>query len=144
MNRPCRLCYERGSSGDAWPAVRCAFQLDGVFSRDNWMCATMNTLCDVVEPNRVYNGGDCSMALWPIVEHAEGNGDEYLLLGWYKNRGATATALIVVADDPARAPQPLTLEYAELVIRQHEEHRARLAKDAAPPKVLALVEEPKP
>lgn len=104
----CRRCRERGkdwSGGDP----ECGFT-SGVFSPDNWNCATLNALRDLAEQTRCY-GDDHSAGLI-----FAGDVSDYLLLRWYKNRGATAEAYYW-GDNGL---EPLTLAKAEAVLADAE------------------------
>ena len=65
---------------------KCAFS-DGVFSPDNWNCATMNVLRDMAT-NVVYSE-DSNAAILSIGE------GRFILLSWYKRRGCTALARLI-------------------------------------------------
>lgn len=79
MSEPCYRCRTtpQNWSGDG---RKCAF-MDGVFSPENWNCATVNGLRDMAKES-VYND-DQNAALVSLI-----NGI-YMVLSWYKSRGAT-------------------------------------------------------
>jgi hypothetical protein len=100
----CPLCKQRGKR---WSGSdpECAFR-SGVFSGDNWNCATMSCLRDVAEKLGLCWRNDDSAGSIGYVPAEEG----YIVMTWYKNRGQTGNAL-VVCDDQEHAP--LSLEVAE-------------------------------
>jgi hypothetical protein len=127
---PCPRCIERGKDWEG-DDPKCAFEL-GVFSTNNWNCATMNDLRDLVNTDCFGTEVDthswgyrddmwsASFGVLRIPEAAHnllGNEDEnfqgYLVMTWYKNRGRTGQAWIVNDDEP---PKPLTLLEAEAVL----------------------------
>lgn len=88
----CKRCIERGKTwqGDE---PRCAFS-EGVFSEDNWNCATMNDLRGKCEL-RHWNDDQYS-AIVPVPAHGDDSG-QFIVLGWYKNRGTTEFASVMSA-----------------------------------------------
>jgi hypothetical protein len=104
----CSRCLARGKTWEGSNPT-CAF-VEGTFSGDNWMCATMNGLRDMVEESRVWSE-DQSAAIIPY------DGD-FIVLGWYKNRGRTEFA----GKLEERVMRPLTLEFAELVLASTTQH----------------------
>lgn len=85
----CKLCRERGKTwqGDD---PKCAF-LRGVFSSDNWNCATMNTLREVMgEVGLTHRIDDQTYGLL-FMDGA------CLYVSWYKNRGKTESAWLMEA-----------------------------------------------
>jgi len=87
----CKLCQTTPKDWDGDDRV-CAFP-DGIFSDDNWNCATANKLRDLAENYRVY-GDDQSIAVIPIPKMKEYNSG-WLVLNWYKNRGCTSIAQVI-------------------------------------------------
>ncbi len=104
---PCPACVERGKTwkGDD---PKCGFT-DGirVFTTDNWNCATLNSLRDVAYVTHAMEN-----KIGVVPHHEEGG---FILLFWYKSRGATMQALWW---DGEEAPKPLTLHQAEMVLSQ--------------------------
>jgi hypothetical protein len=109
----CRACIERGKTWDG-ADPKCAFE-SGVFSHENWNCATMNTLRDICEKemesaNHYPYNNDQRAWLFPVF----GMG-EFLVLTWYKSRGKTDGAFVI---DEERHTV-LTLAEAEVIINQY-------------------------
>lgn len=92
MCKLCKTTLKSWTGGDR----RCAF-VYGIFSGDNWMCATMNRLRKIAKSARVY-GDDQSIAVIPVPELGDYNSG-WLILNWYKNRGCTDVALFVSYGD---------------------------------------------
>lgn len=112
----CKRCEKRGQSWEGDPP-RCGF-VDGVFTTDNWNCATLNTLRELIE-NRDEVGismchEDHSVAVLPAAETDE-YGDWYLL-SWYKSRGRTEHAL----SWEGQVAVPLRLSQAEALLDETE------------------------
>lgn len=99
----CRLCLERGKT---WKGEdpKCAFP-SGVFESDNWNCATMNKLREISHPSAVYSNDQWCKVI-PTL------GGEFVILGWYKERGRTEYATLLDSD----TTHALLLTTAELVI----------------------------
>ena len=100
----CERCRRRGKdwTGDD---PSCGFTFD-VFLNDNWNCATLNALRELVEgedTSQVWND-DYNAAVIP------GDGG-FVLLRWYKNRGQTQDARWLEFGD--EDPRPLTIRQAE-------------------------------
>lgn len=107
----CRRCEERGQTWMGSPPV-CAFRhVDGESRQDmaqrNWNCATMNALRDKIAENhhQTFYSNDQVLGVLPV-------GASFLVLCWYKRRGAVDAA--VVLDDEGF--QPLTLDLAEAIL----------------------------
>jgi hypothetical protein len=102
----CPLCEKRVKD---WSGSdpQCAFGV-GVFSTDNWRCATMRELRKLVEDSAVWHE-DEQAALLPVFDCGE-----FLLLTWYKSRGRTEGAWIV-SESEIRV---LTLEDAIKIIEE--------------------------
>lgn len=116
---------------------RCAFR-DGVFTRDNWNCATANALRGLCPDSwwgehptpgvfswRDDNAAASFGALW-VPEYASDDEELsgagfYVAMSWYKSRGATGQAW-VFSDDAE--PHALTLREADYAIRSIEAWRA--------------------
>ena len=85
----CRLCSITPPDLTFASPRQCAFTT-GVFTTDNWQCASMNHLRGLAEPVRQYGFDESAAVMWV--------GDEdsvtFVLIEWYKNRGATRTCLI--------------------------------------------------
>ena len=104
----CKRCVERGKPAHFGNDPRCAFE-SGVFSTDNWQCATMNQLHQICTQARE---DDESIGYIRLPDSADVDGF-YIVMTWYKNRGATGNAVIMGDDYPVTE---LTLEIAELVL----------------------------
>lgn len=98
-------CVECENRGKTWKGLdpKCAFE-DEEFSKNNWNCATMNKLRDVID-NPSWSD-DQSTALIPM------NDGRFILLSWYKNRGCTEGAWIIDESECRR----LTIKDAEELI----------------------------
>lgn len=112
---PCKLCRERGKPwhGDD---PRCAFET-GVFSPENWNCATMNALRERArELGTTFRDDNAAGSIGCVpVETDDFNG--YVVLVWYKDRGRTGNAILLCDDEP---PRPLTEEAALAALRYSE------------------------
>ena len=119
---PCQLCIERGKvwTGDD---PKCAFE-NGVFSPDNWNCATMNRLREIAEElgTTMRDDNSCgSIGYVPLdADYAPDDFDTYsgyIVMMWYKDRGKTGNAVFMTDDETV----PLTIRHAELAIKTYEE-----------------------
>lgn len=97
---PCLLCRKRGKTWEGSDPI-CAFGKNGVFKQDNWNCATMNVLREFAEELGFYHRDDMNAGSIGFVPFEDG----YIVMTWYKNRGATDNAWIHFLDDP---PRPVT------------------------------------
>ena len=82
----CKECEKRGKT---WRGAdpRCAFQT-GYFQYDNFNCATVNILRDiVVQLDNHYNDNNENLGVIPYD-------GMFIVLTWYKNRGGTETLTI--------------------------------------------------
>lgn len=98
----CARCRRRGKtwSGDD---PKCAF-LMGVFSPDNWRCATMDELRDAAAASHATIWTeDQWAALLPLES------PEFIVLSWYKSRGRVEGAWLISEEHA----EPVTLEEAE-------------------------------
>ncbi|MBS2764183.1 hypothetical protein [Bacillus licheniformis] len=117
----CRLCKERGKTWEGDDPV-CAFE-KGVFSPENWNCATMSKLRRLSEGlgNSDRDDDSCgSIGYVPLSDNYapatyEGYGG-YIVMMWYKERGRVGHALFMT-DEGA---EPLTLQHAEIAIKTAE------------------------
>lgn len=105
----CDLCKKRGKTwrGDD---PKCAFE-NGVFSRDNWSCATIHALRDIVyEGQKLPSGIDyqyCDDQKYATIKVSELDLDGHpyaLWISWYKNRGATDALWLLFDDFAPRRP----------------------------------------
>jgi hypothetical protein len=119
---PCRLYIERGKvwAGDD---PKCAFE-NGVFSSDNWNCATMNRLRMIAEilGTTMRDDNSCgSIGYVPVDnDYAPADFDTdggYIVMTWYKDRGRTGNAVFMTDE----GTELLTIRHAELAIKTYEE-----------------------
>lgn len=101
----CKRCRERGQTWKG-SAPKCAFESE-VFSGNNWNCATMNALRELVEDKAVWNDDQY------LAMKSTGQGI-FIVLSWYKRRGRTEGAWWVFGEDM----KPLTMRDAESVLLQ--------------------------
>lgn len=87
---------------------RCAFTPEGVFTPDNWNCATIQALLELARTVN-HEGNDESMQML-YVDPKETRG--WLVITRYKYRGKTSAAVVVGDQDPV----VLTLSVAEAII----------------------------
>lgn len=145
----CRMCRERDKtwSGDD---PRCAFS-DGVFSPDNWNCATANAIRDIVyegQPPPMPDGVDyrycddqkyatvCTHALFDENEDGDWFGSA-LWVSWYKNHGRTeAMWLLSQRGEPRRPSEHECVQiiehYRKQAVASGRARRQRATPDAAP------------
>ncbi|AUG37189.1 hypothetical protein [Bacillus velezensis] len=117
----CRLCRERGKTWHGSDPV-CAFE-NGVFSPDNWACATMGKLRRLSEELGHSDRDDdsCgSIGYVPLNDNYapdtyEGFGG-YVVMMWYKERGRVGNAVFMTDE----RTEPLTIEHAEIAIKTAE------------------------
>ena len=111
----CHRCIARGKtwSGDE---PKCAFR-DGIFTTDNWNCATANALREIVPADNWNNNDDQHACL------ITGSESLHVLLTWYKSRGRTEGAWMIECDGKIK---PLTIEEAERVIAASHSNRSGL------------------
>jgi hypothetical protein len=113
-------CLECQKRGKTWSGSepRCAF-IDGVFSGDNWNCATMNKLRSLSYDKGFSDRDDGSAASIGVLHIPEtDNAYGWLVMSWYKSRGTTGKAIIMCDDEE---PEVLTIKHAESIIRSYEE-----------------------
>jgi hypothetical protein len=103
----CQACKERVKDWNGSDS-ECAFK-STIFSSDNWNCATMNALRRIVEDAGICNEDQYAVLL-PVFECGE-----FLVLSWYKHRGATEGAFILYEDKVSA----LTIEEAEAILVQY-------------------------
>lgn len=118
---PCQLCTERGKTWNG-SDPKCAFE-NGVFSTDNWNCATINKLREICSDDF---GGKRTDTTWEFRDDMSAGsfgciwvpeGDEqgfYIVMSWYKRRGRVAWAYRMCDDDE---PRPITLDEAMAAIK---------------------------
>lgn len=118
----CRMCRERGKTW-AGDEPRCAFE-NGLFSRDNWNCATMNALRERAEQLGSVFRDDLAAGSIGCVPFEGPDDSGYVVMTWYKDRGATGNAVVLRGDG---GPRLLTeqdalaaLEYSSRFLPTHE------------------------
>jgi hypothetical protein len=104
----CQLCRARVKDWEG-SDPRCAFRT-GVFSGDNWNCATMGFLCQLVEDRATWSQDHAVLVLAVPDEVAESVDDSdchptHVVIHRYKNRGRVQLALAV---DAAGCVYPLS------------------------------------
>ena len=100
----CKMCKARGKNWEG-SDPKCAFE-SGVFSTENWNCATMNLLRDSTDWKR---RDDMDAGSIGVIHTVWG----YLVMLWYKDRGRTTDAYIITEGEPIDS---LDLELAEKII----------------------------
>lgn len=123
MSKQCSLCQERGKTWNGSDPA-CAFK-NGVFDTQNWNCATMNALRDIAEHIGLYWRDDLSAASFGAVPFEGDKWVGYIVMTWYKNKGATGMAMLMFDDEQ---PKPLTLEMAEEAIEYWVRRGAKRVK----------------
>lgn len=106
------ICPRCKAHGKPWTGdvPRCAFK-SGVFSPDNWNCATVNDLRNILSEALWNNCGDQHACLLSGVEECC-----HVLLSWYKCRGKLSGAWMVTSEGDIK---PLTLTEAERILAVH-------------------------
>ena len=111
----CPRCEARGKPEYFGSDPKCAFAgSDRMFSGDNWQCATMNALRDQVDRNEVGWNDDERIGHIDVPRSVQG--PRFLVLCWYKRRGATGRAVMIDGDGHGG----LSLETAEAILGELE------------------------
>ena len=107
--------YHSISSNVKVQQIRCAFS-NGIFSSDNWNCATMNKLREIVKKAGLFWRDDSigSIGVLPI-DLNEFYG--FLVMLWYKERGQVEQAILLSSERP---PTLLTLDLVLKIIEDYE------------------------
>jgi len=100
----CKLCKERGKTWEG-SDPRCAFR-NGRFSKDNWNCATINRLREIIDEHQDdfthYYRDDLATGTTGIIYCCyDFDEDVYgftLIMKWYKDRGSVYNAFIIDND----------------------------------------------
>jgi len=113
----CKLCRKRGKTWKGSNPV-CAFDENGKFVYDNWNCAMMNKLRELIDNPNVISWtyrDDMSSASIGVIKIPEEvlSTQGYLVMTWYKSRGRTSRAYIMCDE---MSPEELTLQVAEEII----------------------------
>lgn len=104
----------------------CAFDTAGVFTPDNWRCATLEALTSTNEGARLacsaarLYGHDETIDIVPaalLIEDHDDGWDGWIVLTRYKQRGRCSSAVHVGDFFPAR---PITLALAEATLTYRE------------------------
>jgi len=118
----CPRCKQQGKDWEG-SDPKCAFS-NGVFTRDNWNCATASALRGLVNVASDSNGWKCrddlaagSFGVLRVPSAAEDVVKGYVVMSWYKNRGCTGQIWVMEDDNP---PHPITLEEAEAILKSYE------------------------
>lgn len=106
----CEQCKKRGKTWDG-SDPKCAFER-GAFHPENWSCATVDALRDLVYEGQVqmpagvdFRNSEDQKYATVKVDHIEGAGGALALwLTWYKNRCRTDGAWLMFSDQPPRPP----------------------------------------
>lgn len=120
----CKLCAQREKT---WQGSdpKCAFDQNGIFTSDNWACATMSRLRTIADENDlIQKVNETSLAtiyvpskdLDDITE--SDNFDAYggfIILSWYKGRGRVSSA-IFMSDE---GTMPLNIEHVKRAISSY-------------------------
>ena len=129
MSEMCPRCQSRGKT---WQGAdpKCAFP-GGVFSTDNWNCATMGALRELVAGEGDFGPGkagvlcrhdDSAAGLIPFetanngLPSGRGLDNGFIALAWYKQRGRTDAAVVIRDSGADPVQEPLTLEIAEYTL----------------------------
>jgi hypothetical protein len=108
---------------------RCAFMANEVFKTDNWNCATMAYLRDLVEELGEISGScDEHIHTLYIDPDLEDLPRGFLVLQVYKRRGRTQGAVYFDADSGGH--RKLTLELAKLILDEFDVDGTRGGSDA--------------
>lgn len=102
----CPMCEAHGKTWNG-DDRKCAFK-GGVFTSDNWKCATVSVLRRLAEENAIRTNDQ-----WCGTIPFE---DKFIIVGWYKSRGRTEA--IWVMDEETM--HPITLKEAEEVIEYYK------------------------
>lgn len=107
----CLACLSAGMKPPHFGSPRrCAFE-SGIFSTDNWQCATLNALRDLAifsHRDDMENGSICVIPL-PVNDIQQG----YIVLSFYKDRGSVGRAIVMNDEEE---PKVLTLQVADVCL----------------------------
>src|SRR5277367_6706900 len=90
----CRLC-ERRIKDWVGDDARCAFNSDGTFAADNWNCEMMNRLRKSCEDSLFTGSSQATLYTDDQTLGVHARDGKFLILGWYKSRGAVESAFVV-------------------------------------------------
>jgi hypothetical protein len=108
----CPRCAADPQPKDFGNPRRCAFLADGTFTPENWRCATIDAILNIIPSSFEHDGDDESMQ-GLLCEPEDTRG--WILLARYKHRGCTSSAMHF---GDSRA-EPLTLQLAEATLTYH-------------------------
>jgi hypothetical protein len=108
----CPRCAADPQPKDFGNTRRCAFVTDGSFTAENWRCATIDAILDIIPSSFKHEGSDESMQ--GLLCEPEQTGG-WIILARYKHRGCTSSAMHF-GDSRAK---PLTLALAEATLAYH-------------------------
>ena len=98
--------------------IRCAFS-NGIFSSDNWNCATMNKLRKIAKEESLFWRNDeiGSIGVVPVdLDEFVG----FLVMIWYKERGQIEQAILLSSEN---SPALLTLDLAIKIVEDYEKKK---------------------
>lgn len=123
MSFKCQRCEADPQPENFGSPRNCAFDEQGVFTSDNWNCATLDALLAHQQGDEHYGEDEHMEVVSVRVRWTDENGyDESGTDGWivtarYKHRGCTSNAAHVTQ----RGTHPLTLKLVEDVIAAYEQ-----------------------
>lgn len=97
--RDCPLCKKRGKTWDG-DDPECAFT-HYRFSFINWNCATMNRLREIAGQLGLKWRDDLAGGSFGAVPFEGEDYQGYIVMTWYKGRGAVSNAILMCDDGPA-------------------------------------------
>jgi hypothetical protein len=112
----CGMCKKRSKTWNG-DDPKCAFE-NGVFSPNNWNCATMNELRNIAEEIEMSHRYDLTVGSFGTVPWECNRSKGIVFMTWYKERGKTSNAIVMYDDEPVRK---LTLKDAEDAITYYRE-----------------------
>lgn len=106
----CKMCEKRGKTWNG-DDPKCGF-VDGVFTPDNWNCATLNALWEKAEDKGNRERRDDSSFAFVSVPELKETEAGFIALSKYKERGCTSLA-VFFSDN---VQLPVTIEMAEAAV----------------------------
>lgn len=114
----CKRCQHRGKPENYGSNPICAFSNEErIFSPDNWSCATIDKVREIIykrHEDKICYSNDNQLVVIGISEvkiEEESIGD-FLVVGWYKQRGKTDT-LYIIEGESIHVP---SLEEVEVIL----------------------------
>ena len=115
--------YHSISSNVKMGKIKCAFS-NGIFSSNNWNCATMNKLREIVKKSGLFWRNDDIGSIGILsVDLDEFCG--FLVMLWYKEREQVEQAILLSLENP---PALLTLDLAIKIIESYEKKFKKFKK----------------